>query len=34
MGIKPLLSLGRAPYLNAILDKPLYNKRRLIVAAA
>ena len=34
MGIKPLLSLGRAPYLNAILDKPLYNKRRLVVAAA
>ena len=34
MGIKPLLSLGRAPYLNTILDKPLYNKRRLVVAAA
>ena len=34
MGIKPLLSLGRTPYLNAVLDKPLYNKRRFVVAAA
>ncbi len=34
MGIKPLLALHGAPYLNAVLDKPLNNKGGFIVPTA
>ena len=34
MAVKPLLTFFGAPYLDSVIDKPLYHKGRFVIFAA